>query len=51
MRRALEPVLSADPVPEKGQIELDESTVPRIELIYDPFETGEAAIYSKPEKF
>jgi hypothetical protein len=51
MQRVLEPVLAASPIPEKGEIELDESLVPTIELIYDPFETGEAAKYSKPEKF
>ena len=51
MKRTLDPVLSADPLPEKGGIDLDESTVPIIELIYDPFETGEAAKYAKPEKF
>jgi hypothetical protein len=51
MQRVLGPVLAANPVPEKGVIELDESLVPKIELIYDPFETGEAAMYSKPDKF
>jgi len=48
MRKALAPVLDADPLPEKGTIELDESTAPTIELQYDPFETGEAQRYSKP---
>jgi hypothetical protein len=51
MQRALDPVLSATPVPEKGAIELDASLVPKVELIYDPFETGEAAKYAKPQKF
>jgi len=48
MRRALEPVLSADPLPQRGQIELDESAAPKIQLMYDPFQTGEAAKYSRP---
>lgn len=51
MRHALRPVVDADPLPEKGAIELDLSRVPRIELLYDPFQTGEAARYAKPEKF
>jgi len=51
MRESLRPVLDADPLPEKGRIELDLSRVPKIELSYDPFETGEAQRYSKPEKF
>lgn len=48
MSRALAPVVNATPPPEKGQITLDLSTVPKIELEYDPFETGEAAKYSRP---
>jgi hypothetical protein len=51
MKRALDPVLTADPVPERGQIELDAALVPTIELVYDPFETGEAARYARPAKF
>lgn len=51
MKKALDPVLSANPLPEKGQIHLDFSTTPRIELAYDPFETGEAEKYNRPEKF
>jgi predicted metal-dependent hydrolase len=51
MHDALRPVLEADPLPEKGQITLDQSTVPRIEMLYDPFETGEASKYDRPEKF
>ena len=51
MKQVLSPVLNADPIPEKGAITLDESTVPTIELVYDPFENGEAAKYSKPEIF
>jgi hypothetical protein len=49
MRRALEPVLHADPLPQKGEIELDESRVPTIALDYDPFETGEALKYARPQ--
>lgn len=46
MERALYPVLTADPLPAKGEIELDPSTTPTIELLYDPFETGEAQRYA-----
>jgi hypothetical protein len=49
MKEALRPVLEADPVPEKGEIELDPSRVPKIDLLYDPFETGEAQRYGKPQ--
>src|SRR6266436_4950841 len=41
MERALVPVTSATPLPERGQIELDVTSVPVIRLEYDPFETGE----------
>lgn len=51
MHDVLRPVLDANPTPERGQIELDPSRVPRIELLYDPFETGEAEKYSRPAKF
>lgn len=51
MYRVLAPVVEASPLPEKGQIVLDPSLAPTIELQYDPFETGEAQKYSKPEKF
>jgi predicted metal-dependent hydrolase len=47
MHEALRPVIEANPVPEKGGIELDVSRVPRIELKYDPFETGEAGRYDR----
>jgi hypothetical protein len=47
MREALRPVLDADPLPQKGQIVLDPSRMPLIRLAYDPFETGEAARYSR----
>jgi hypothetical protein len=42
MRDALQPVIGANPLPEQGSITLDSARVPRIELSYDPFETGEA---------
>jgi hypothetical protein len=51
MRQVLRPVVEADPLPERGQIELDMTRTPKIELIYDPFTTGEAEKYSRPEKF
>lgn len=49
MREALAPVVEAEPLPEKGAIELDVASVPRIELMYDPFETGEAGRYDRQE--
>ena len=36
---------------DRGQIELNLSTTPKIALLYDPFENGEAARYAKPERF
>jgi uncharacterized protein len=51
MDTALAPVVLADPLPQRGQITLDPSTVPTIRLLYDPFETGEAAEYARPGKF
>src|SRR5438045_974869 len=48
MRRALSPVLEAPVLPQRGQIELDLSTVPKIALAYDPFETGEAQEFAHP---
>jgi len=51
MKHALDPVLLADPIPEKGSIELDLTRVPTIVLQYDPFENGEAEKYNKPAKF
>ncbi|HEX8524224.1 MAG TPA: DUF309 domain-containing protein [Tepidisphaeraceae bacterium] len=47
MREALEPVVLQEPLAEKGTIELDEAICPKIELIYDPFETGEAQRYNR----
>ncbi|CAN5599623.1 hypothetical protein BH09PLA1_BH09PLA1_31570 [soil metagenome] len=49
MQKVLEPVLTADPVPERGQIELDATKAPTIALQYDPFETGEAQRFGKPQ--
>ena len=51
MRESLRPVIEANPLPDKGEIELDVSRTPRIELSYDPFANGEAQRYSRPEKF
>ena len=51
MRGALAPVLDAQPLPERGAIELDPAKVPVIRLIYDPFQNGEADKFSRPEKF
>ena len=51
MREVLRPVIEADPLPEKGEIELELSRTPKIELVYDPFANGEAQRYSRPEKF
>jgi|SRR5687768_8681308 hypothetical protein len=48
MHEALRPVLDAVPPPQKGEIALDYSRVPKIELRYDPFESGEAMKYSSP---
>jgi hypothetical protein len=50
MHEALRPVLDADPPPQKGEIGLDYSRVPKIELRYDPFESGEAMKYSSPRE-
>jgi hypothetical protein len=51
MHAVLRPVLEANPVPERGQIALDPSRAPRIELQYDPFANGEAERYNKPAAF
>jgi predicted metal-dependent hydrolase len=51
MHETLRPVLELTPIPDRGVITLDHSTVPKIELLYDPFETGEAEKFDKPEKF
>lgn len=51
MYEVLRPVITANPVPERGAIQLDYSRVPHIELIYDPFESGEAEKFSRPAQF
>jgi hypothetical protein len=51
MREALRPVVEGNPVPQKGEIQLDPARVPVIALEYDPFETGEAQKYDHPERF
>lgn len=51
MDEALRPVTTASPIPERGEIALDLSRVPKIALEYDPFENGEAERYNRPEKF
>src|SRR3954465_9244379 len=51
MRQALAPVLDANPLPQRGEIELDPTTTPRIQLSYDPFETGEAQRFNRPARF
>ena len=48
MREALRPVVEADPLPKQGEVELDLSRAPRIELVYDPFDRGEAQQYGAP---
>src|SRR3954464_10673213 len=47
MKQTLSPVLSANPLPQRGEIQLQPSTVPVIQLIYDPFESGEAQRFSR----
>ena len=49
MHQVLRPVLEAQPLPERGQITLDRSRAPQIALQYDPFETGEALKYDRPQ--
>ncbi len=51
MHKALSPVVDVPSLPERGEIELDLSRTPKIALLYDPFETGEAARYRASEKF
>jgi hypothetical protein len=48
MHAVLRPVLDARPTPQRGQIELDYARVPRIQLLYDPFTTGEAGQLDHP---
>ena len=49
MHEALRPVLEANPTPQKGEIQLDTTRVPTIALKYDPFETGEALKFTRPQ--
>ena len=51
MHAVLQPVVEANPLPEQGAIQLDLSRTPTIELLYDPFQTGEADLYRRPAKF
>src|SRR4051812_33506686 len=51
MKEVLKPVVEAEPLPQSGEIGLDESKAPQIRLLYDPFETGEAQRFSRPNKF
>jgi hypothetical protein len=51
MQEALRPVIEANPVPQKGEIQLDTTQAPVIILEYDPFERGEAQKYDHPERF
>jgi len=48
MQSVLEPVITATPLPERGEILLDTALAPKIELLYDPFENGEAQRYNRP---
>ena len=48
MHDVLRPVLEADPLLGKGEIQLDPASVPTIQLAYDPFETGESEKYNRP---
>lgn len=50
MRSALAPVIDAGAPLEKGQIRLDPATIPTIQLMYDPFETGEAQSFGRPAR-
>jgi predicted metal-dependent hydrolase len=51
MHGVLQPVVEAQPLPQSGTIQLDASRAPRIELLYDPFQTGEAQRFAKPGRF
>jgi uncharacterized protein len=48
MESVLEPVIAASPLPQRGEIQLDVARTPKITLLYDPFETGEAQRYNRP---
>jgi uncharacterized protein len=49
MKQTLSPVITAHPLPQKGEIELRAESVPTIQLLYDPFETGEAQKYARSQ--
>lgn len=49
MHAVLEPVVTASPLPGRGQIALDPARAPQIELLYDPFENGEAQKYNRAQ--
>jgi predicted metal-dependent hydrolase len=49
MHAVLEPVITASPLPERGEIQLDFAITPKIQLLYDPFENGEAQTYNRPQ--
>jgi uncharacterized protein len=49
MHAVLEPVITASPLPDRGEISLDAARVPTIALLYDPFENGEAQKYNRPQ--
>lgn len=49
MERALAPVIALDPPPPRGSIRFDPQVAPMLRLLYDPFETGEAQRYNRPD--
>ena len=49
MHDVLHPVITASPLPERGEIQLDLTLTPKIQLLYDPFENGEAQTYNRPQ--
>jgi hypothetical protein len=51
MREVLRPIVDAPQLPAPDSMRLEVASVPKIELKYDPFETGEAARFNKPEKW
>jgi len=51
MKLALAPMLDSDSPRAREQIELDLGHAPHIELLYDPFETGEAQTYNRQAGF
>lgn len=49
MESTLRPVLTANPLPPRGTIELDPASTPTITLDYDPFDTDEPQRYNSPK--